>query len=48
MTVAESQYLQTVPMRLKGIEDELKDLNRNLKELIKLLKNENNKVQKAE
>ena len=47
MTVLEQRYMETVPMRLKGIEDELRDLNRNLKDIIKLLKDENNKVQKA-
>lgn len=41
MTVAELRYLESMPMRLKGVEDQLKELNRNIEQLIKLLKNEN-------
>ena len=47
MTVLEQTFMETMPKRLAGIVDELKDLNKNLKELVKLLKDENNKVQKA-
>lgn len=41
MTVAEMKYLESMPARLKGVEDQLKELNRNMEQLIKLLKNEN-------
>lgn len=41
MTVAEMKYLESMPAHLKGIEDQLKELNRNMEQLIKLLKNEN-------
>lgn len=46
MTVAELRYLESMPMRLKSVEDQLKELNRNMEQLIKLLKNEN-KIQKT-
>lgn len=41
MTIAEMKYLESMPARLKGIEDQLKELNKNMEQLIKLLKNEN-------
>ena len=41
MTVLEQRYMETMPIRLKCIEDQLKELNRNMEQLIKLLKNEN-------
>ena len=46
MTIAEKKYLESMPMRLKGVEDQLKELNRNMEQLIKLLKNEN-KIQET-
>ena len=44
MTIAEKKYLESMPERLRKIEQQLTELNRHFTELIKILKNENNKV----